>query len=371
MVSADVLIVGAGPAGAVAALNLAPFCRVIAIDRLPTPTERIGESLAGAARRLLADMRLLEDFLRDGHLPCHATRGAWGTAEPVERDALRNPDGNGWMLNRARFERRLRAVACARGALLLAPARLIELSRTGDKWLAKVSQGGTLTTLRASVVLDAGGRSSKALTRHGARRVVGDRLICASLRTHQGRFPAALTQIEAEAEGWWYASPLPGGGGVLAFHTDADLLPPRVSRSAAELLQRAKALPMLSAVAEDFVGEELRVRVCAANSSWLEPAAGEAWIACGDAALAVDPLAAQGLFHALYTGLAAAEMITRHLSGEPGSLQEYANEIKNIQAAYRLHMSAWYGIERRWPNRQFWARRHGIVTGADITKAGQ
>jgi flavin-dependent dehydrogenase len=371
MVSADVLIVGSGPAGAVAALNLAPFCRVIAIDRLPTPTQRIGESLPGAARRLLADMGLLEDFLRDGHLPCHATRGMWGDAEPVERDALRNPDGNGWTLNRARFERRLRAVACARGALLFAPARLIELSRTGDEWLAKVTHAGKLMTLHSSIVLDAGGRSSKVLTRHGARRVVGDRLICASLRTREGRFQAALTQIEAEPEGWWYTSPLPGGGGVLAFHTDADLLSPSVSRSAAVLLQRARALPVLSAVVEDFVGEELRVRVCAANSSWLERAAGDAWIACGDAALAVDPLAAQGLFHALYTGLAAAEMIARHLSGEPGSLQEYADEIKNIQAAYRLNISAWYGIERRWPNRQFWARRHGIVTGTDITNARQ
>src|SRR3982074_2387478 len=125
MLSADVLIIGAGPAGAVAALNLAPFCRVIAIDRLPIPMERIGESLPGAARRLLADMGLLEDFLQDGHLPRYAMRGAWGDAELVERDALRDPDGNGWTLNRARFERRLRAVACARGASLLSPAQRI------------------------------------------------------------------------------------------------------------------------------------------------------------------------------------------------------------------------------------------------------
>jgi flavin-dependent dehydrogenase len=323
--------------------------------------ERIGESLPGAARRLLADMGLLEDFLQDGHLPRYAMRGAWGDAELVERDALRDPDGHGWTLNRARFERRLRAVACARGALLLSPARLLELSRTGDTWLAEVAREGIPMTLRARIVLDAGGRASKALARHGARRVVDDRLICASIRAHRARLPAALTQIEAEVEGWWYASPLPGGGGVLAFHTDADLPAASVSRCTARLLQRARGLPMLSAFVEDFVAEELRVRVCAAHSSWLASAAGEAWIACGDAALATDPLAAQGLFHALYTGLAAAEAITRYLNGEMRSLQEYVEEIKNIQAFYRLHLSAWYGLERRWHDRQFWARRHGIV----------
>ena len=39
----------------------------------------------------------------------------------------------------------------------------------------------------------------------------------------------------------------------------------------------------------------------------------------GDAALAFDPLAAQGLFNALYTGFAAARAIAAELSGEAES----------------------------------------------------
>jgi flavin-dependent dehydrogenase len=38
-----------------------------------------------------------------------------------------------------------------------------------------------------------------------------------------------------------------------------------------------------------------------------EPCAGEGFLAAGDAALALDPLASQGLLNALFTGLAAAE----------------------------------------------------------------
>ena len=49
MIEADVLVVGAGPAGAVFALNLAPRRLVMVVDRLEPAAVRIGESLAPAA----------------------------------------------------------------------------------------------------------------------------------------------------------------------------------------------------------------------------------------------------------------------------------------------------------------------------------
>ena len=115
---------------------------------------------------------------------------------------------------------------------------------------------------------------------------------------------------------------------------------------------------MLSAFAEDLKGVDLKVRVCGARSVWLERAAGDGWLACGDAALAFDPLAAQGLFNALYTGLAAAAAIVGSLNGEAGAIEAYADEIDVVCAAYRGHLAAWYGIERRWPGSPFWRRRH-------------
>ena len=45
------------------------------------------------------------------------------------------------------------------------------------------------------------------------------------------------------------------------------------------------------------------------RSSWLEQPMGQSWVACGDALLAFDPIAGQGLFNAIYTGMKAAETI--------------------------------------------------------------
>ena len=56
----EVLIVGAGPAGSSAALMLAPGRSVVLVDRRSEVAPRIGESLHPAARRLLAELGLLE-----------------------------------------------------------------------------------------------------------------------------------------------------------------------------------------------------------------------------------------------------------------------------------------------------------------------
>ena len=71
-----------------------------------------------------------------------------------------------------------------------------------------------------------------------------------------------------------------------------------------------------------------------------------------------DPLSSQGLFNALYGALQLAPAIAAGLAGDRRAISDYAGRLGSIWAAYRRHYGAYYRLERRWPNRAFWRRRH-------------
>jgi flavin-dependent dehydrogenase len=365
----DVIIVGAGPSGSTVALNLAPTRRVVMIERRPNIPPRIGESLVPAARRLLTDMGLWSSFEAEPHAPCYGNRSVWGSNEPVDRHFLRDPDGHSWHLDRKRFDAWLRVVAISRGAQLLAPAQIDNIARSGDRWRVSLATTAGKFDMTARVLIDAAGRTAPIARRLGARRRRHDRLVCGWV--HGTAFGGnGLTFVEAAEDGWWYSAPLPDNRRVLAFHTDADLASARIARDREAMLCHATSAThlrdLLSSV--KFVPDH-PFGFTAAHSAHLSPCTGEGWLATGDAALNFDPLSSQGLFNALYTGLAAAEATERCLSNAADALSDYEEAIGNIRTAYAEQLGLWYGTEKRWQHSPFWHRR--INAAPEIAPAPQ
>lgn len=370
----DVLVVGAGPAGSTAALNLAPLRRVALVEARAEVPRRIGESLLPAARRLLKDMGLLDSFQVEAHSPYYGNRSSWGSSHWSETDFLRDPDGHGWHLDRPRFEAWLRRIAVERGSALFAPARLEAIERGGDSWKVVLATESGAVPIVADVVIDATGRGAHVARRLGAARRTRDHLVCGwvclEIACDQtSGHGAGFTHIQAAEDGWWYTAPIPGNRRMLAFHTDSDLPAARLATQPATLFTNAPAdgefgeiLGRMSSSKEAKASAKASAEhgVTPASSSVLEPCAGPGWFAAGDAAMTFDPLSGQGLLNALFTGLAAAEAADRYLQGCDDVVPGYLQTLAGIEMAYRRHLSEWYQAEGRWPSAPFWERRHYV-----------
>jgi len=368
MLEIDVVVVGAGPAGATAALTLAPNHRVLLVERRADHGPQMGEALPPAARRLLADMGLLEEFLRESHLPCHGNRAFWGDQGMIETDFLRDTDGHGWHVDRARFDAWLRGVAVSRSAFLAMPARLDAVERDNQHWHVRLAGIDGRLELRAAVVIDCGGRAAPVARRLGvepSRRPM-DRLMCSWAIGHarDGVAGAGFSVVEAVEEGWWYTAPMPGRRRVVAFLTDSDLPMWQSVPNGPTLLARAMATDEIGRLMNEAEFEILHAGRRPAYSCWLEPCAGPGWFVAGDASISFDPLSAQGLLHALFTGLAAAEGADRWIRSDANAYSSYERVLEGIRATYWRNLGHCYVAEPRWPTAPFWRRRLQICTHA-------
>jgi flavin-dependent dehydrogenase len=70
-----------------------------------------------------------------------------------------------------------------------------------------------------------------------------------------------------------------------------------------------------------------------------------------------DPLSSQGLMHALFSGLAAAEAADSYLCGDSAAPARYHQMMHGIQGAYQRRLAFSYSAETRWPWAPFWQRR--------------
>nr|WP_229505836.1 FAD-dependent monooxygenase [Massilia genomosp. 1] len=363
------MIVGAGPAGAALAGRLRPQYRVLLLDRpaaMAAGSPRIGESLPGAARVLLQRHGIYARFLAQGHAPRGASVAQWESDTPTWFDPIRDPHGVGWHLDRPRFDAGLRESAVAAGAALVDDGGRLAVSHEDGCWRVDIAAAGpddasaSRGTQRTSVLVDASGRSMAVARQLGLARRGRDRLIC--LYAHlpaDRRDQDQATRICADANGWWYSVRVPSGQRVLAFHLDGDDAELKALRDPACLLAKSQRHALLAGIrptAMDFA-----VHAQPAGGGGLDPEAAAAlpqgFFAIGDAMLAFDPIASQGLFHALATADSCAHAIGRYLDGASDARTPYLDEMRAVRERYRQRLGETYAAVHRYARERFWLRR--------------
>ena len=352
----DVAVIGGGPAGSAAGLSLrshAPGLSVIQIEASAYAAPRIGETLPPQSRRFLEHLGVWETFRNQGHAPVVGTAAAWGAPLAQENDFLFNRHGDGWHLDRTAFDAMLAGEAERRGVRRL-ESRVIDADREEGGWRLSLSNG---PDLRARFLIDATGSSATFARRLGARFVAADRLtgFVRFFEDRHGNDPRSL--VEAFEDGWWYTAGLPGGKRIAACMTDADLArrlrlgdPESWSRRL-DAAEQVKARLQGARPQGDIV-------VRAAPSRRLDPAAGEDWLAVGDAASVFDPLSSSGITKALRSGIFASYAVGDLLTqGDDRGLRRYRKLLGQEYESYLVTRARYYSEEQRWPGSEFWKRR--------------
>ncbi|MFM2045812.1 MAG: hypothetical protein RLY86_4388 [Pseudomonadota bacterium] len=359
---ADIAVIGTGPAGCAAAIAAAaePGGRsVLLIGPEATPGDRPGESLSPAGTVELQALGL--SALLDGgvHRPANAGYAAWGAALLAQKNAIQSLDGPGHVLDRPRFDRDMLDAAARIPAVVRVAERVEAAVRTGDGWSLTLTDG---RVLGARILIDAGGRGA-GIARRLTRLERADRLtgVCAFLSDPDPAVdltPATL--VEAVAAGWWYAALLPDRRLALAYFSDADLLPHGIGQGPQELTAGLAETTFIRRWLDSAGFRPTGSPVLAsAGTTWLARAAGEDWLAAGDAAAAFDPLSSHGLTSGLWTGRRAGTAAVAALNGNDRALTDYADALARGVAAFLDQRRRLYGMERRWPDSPFWARRQG------------
>jgi geranylgeranyl reductase family protein len=158
---ADVIVAGAGPAGATAALRLARAgVRVLMVERYPLPRQK--PCGGGISTRVLSRFPWLPDAIR--RIQTH----------PVSSLYLEGPSGDVFrtgtpgpvvlMIRRVEFDYLLASMAVAAGAVLLSPAAIAQASQDDDCVTLRTRDG---RELRAPMVIAADGVNSVIARRLG------------------------------------------------------------------------------------------------------------------------------------------------------------------------------------------------------------
>ncbi|HQY62343.1 MAG: tryptophan 7-halogenase [Myxococcales bacterium] len=354
----DVVIIGAGPAGSLAAARLARQGHsVLMLEQATFPRHVVGESLLPRCLDLLRDAGLLERVEARGY---EVKRGAtFFRRGEVQRFAFeRSLPGDyafAYQVPRDDFDQTLATGALALGADVRFGVSVTGVELGGDRGRSRLSLHDALTgrelEVRARFVLDASGPGrvlAKALSLDAP----------ADLPTRTARYLHVEGDLRPEGEAagdiwvtihpsgaWLWVIPFSNGRtsvGVVAeeslFATSGDTDSAKVWSliatepvAARRLAQARPAMP---------------TRVLRGWSRRTTRLAGRGFAIAGNAGDFLDPVFSSGVMFAMESGSLAAALAARELAGErvdwPG---EYEAPLQRAVGVFRTFVGAWYAGE--------------------------
>lgn len=351
--STEVLIIGAGPAGAVAAAMLRQRGRqVLVLEREQFPRFSIGESLLPQSMAYIEQAGMLRDVVEAGFQHKNGASFVWGEQE-ASFD-FRDKFGDGWgttyQVQRADFDHVLARAAERTGAeiryrhevIAARPGRPAEVTvrdpagddyRVQARWMLDAS--GFARILPRLLGLD---RPSRFPSRSAVFTHVIDGIPVGGFDRNKIR----ITVHPRQSDVWYWLIPFSNGRCSLGV----------VARS--EVIDAAGADP--AARLRQLLGEDPSLAQLLARAEWDTPARqissyasdvsalhGEGFALLGNAGEFLDPVFSSGVTIAFTSSSLAADCLDRELAGEAVDWEaEFAAPLRAGIDTFRCFVEAWY-----------------------------
>ena len=312
MSDAEVIVIGAGPAGGAAAFHLAARGRrVLLLEARDAGLGKpCGGGMAASVQRWFPfDLSPAVDQV------IGRVRFTWCLADPVTAELP--GDAPFWISRRAVLDAFLAERAVEAGAKLRQGAQVLDLRR-GDDGLWRVGlAGGEALRARAVVIADGSASPFPAALGLGPPRPRYAATVSVEVAAEVAEPDTARFEFGLVHHGFCWAFPRRGGYsigvGTFIGQQEAD--------SEAVLSQ---LLPSLGVAPER--GERVRGRLRVWDGH--HPLHGPGLVAVGDAASLCDPFLAEGLRPSLMSGCRAAEALDGWLGGDAGALAGYSQRMR-------------------------------------------
>ncbi|UYI49412.1 tryptophan 7-halogenase [Vibrio natriegens] len=375
-----VTVLGAGPAGLASALSLrnqAIDSEVVfdieIFDASTNSGVKVGETIPPAATRVLRDLigEQTHQILLE-HAVCPGSISVWGSEQPGNNDFIFNLEGQGYHLDRLRFEQQLSTLTQCSQIKLTRGVRLTNVSSSHQGFKLQLEDAHSGRTIDTDFLVDATGCAAISARKMGFARNSLDEVIficalfdCDSILFEPDELPT-YTLVESCRYGWWYSAKLPHNKVMVTLCSDKkEIAVQRLDQTYVwlDLLKKTRLIGTeLERLLCRISSQQVRLFKRSASSSILSAVIAPNWLAAGDAACSYDPISSAGITKALMQGHLAGRCIFNYLrDNDTNSLSQYQNQVFADFNQYVGLRHSLYASEQRFLTSGYWQRRLGLV----------
>jgi flavin-dependent dehydrogenase len=342
----EVLILGAGPAGAAVALGLRHLGNAVSV----VSDWRRFDAVEGVSQRVL-------DGLRHAGLSLALACAAPPSQRQVDWNGARTAQNVEFLIDRPLFDQGLREDLRQAGVEVLED-RVLDVASSQQGHRVRLESGRSLS---AAFLVEARGRQAPLhLKGHAGKARRGPETL-SLLNRWQGAPGGLASAVESLPDGWAWMARLADGRCYWQLTLDVASSDLPAKERLLDYCRQRRGQSALDGAFFGAQGEtELALHARSSTAILSLEACGDNWIRVGDAAMAVDPLSGNGIFQSLSSALQAPAVINTLLRApQRAELAKRFHQRRVEQLFLRFARVGrdFYGEERQWPQRPFWQAR--------------